>query len=371
MKPMVIALLLLIASYCIDAKCRKCNAESCLGCTKYSNCVWCDGNCQSKFAKIFCSSRIEAPENCTAGCDYKGKHYSVGEQFMDVCNTCTCMDDGSATCTLMACTPGCEATLCPVDTYCEEDQNGHPVCKPTGENPCNTMDCGDGKVCYIKDGNADCRDDPCLTKKCGWNKICVTNSDGTASCVAPSTCDYNDMTYHEGDSFPSNDGCNQCSCTNGRVICTLRPCKLCQTNNDCESGFYCKKDSCDTQNGTCSVRIEFCNEQHNQVCGCDGKTYANACAAASAGVNVKSDGKCEGGSQGDCQSNNDCGTGYFCAKNSCNATYGTCTQKMEFCITLYDPVCGCNNHTYGNACSANNAGINVKSNGECPATQSG
>ena len=36
------------------------------------------------------------------------------------------------------------------------------------------------------------------------------------------------------------------------------------------------------------------------------------------------------------------------------------------CTKQYDPVCGCNNKTYGNACVANCAGITTYTKGECP-----
>ncbi|MBX2891991.1 MAG: hypothetical protein KF734_13765 [Saprospiraceae bacterium] len=36
------------------------------------------------------------------------------------------------------------------------------------------------------------------------------------------------------------------------------------------------------------------------------------------------------------------------------------------CTMQYDPVCGCNNKTYSNACMAQCAGIKEYKRGECP-----
>ncbi len=66
---------------------------------------------------------------------------------------------------------------------------------------------------------------------------------------------------------------------------------LCPRAQYCNLGIgQCKVTSAP---GSCEVIPEACNAEYNPVCGCDNKTYGNACEAARARISLDHHGKCK------------------------------------------------------------------------------
>lgn len=152
----------------------------------------------------------------------------------------------------------------------------------------------------------------------------------------------------------------------------------CNGNADCSGNEYCMKEPGNCSGaGSCETKPQVCYQIVNPVCGCDGNSYTNECAAAEAGVSVSYQGSCGGRvclTSGDCPAilvcnkNGDCPSNEFCLfpEGTCSGP-GVCTPKPDACpmYCLENEICGCDMRNYCNSCIANWAGVSILSYGSC------
>jgi len=110
-------------------------------------------------------------------------------------------------------------------------------------------------------------------------------------------CGCDDKTYSSacaaaqaGVSIISKGACAKPETTPEGGLCGTRG-----ASRECNPGLYCAyKADCGAtdRGGVCSKKPTMCTKIYKPVCGCDGKTYGNACTAAAEGASVVKDGPC-------------------------------------------------------------------------------
>lgn len=232
-----------------------------------------------------------------------------------------------------------------------------------------TLRVAPGDSCSV-DGESAQAIDGCNTCTCTngvWactEKACSGGDGGTT----PGKCKPGETT---------NDGCNTCTCTeDGLFACTLRACPPAE----CQEGDVKSVDGCNTckcsQGGWICTNLycpppPVCTDGTSTNDGCNTCTCMNgqwACTARAcpppppvdAGVSVGC-----GGWLGDtCTATEYCAyePGQYCGGADASSV---CKPRPQACDTLYDPVCGCDQKDYGNACEAAMAGTGVYTKGMC------
>jgi Kazal-type serine protease inhibitor domain len=99
----------------------------------------------------------------------------------------------------------------------------------------------------------------------------------------------------------------------------------CSNDTECGRRSYCQYPTGQCSGtGTCQTRPKICTHSFAPLCGCDGTTYADACAAAGAAMNVEHEGECNPGAP--------CGK-ITCEKGleCCNASCGVCVAPGGVC----------------------------------------
>ncbi|ELK24457.1 Kielin/chordin-like protein [Myotis davidii] len=173
-----------------------------------------------------CQHPTQTPGACCPSCEsctYHGQVYANGQNFTDIdspCHACRC-EDGTVRCSLADCPPttcarpqsgpGQCCPRCP-DCVLEEQVFAHGQSFSHPRDPC--------QECWCQEGHARCQPRACPKAPCAHplpGACCRKDCHG---------CEYFGESYLSGQEFPEPRApCNLCTCLEGFVTCSRRPCE--------------------------------------------------------------------------------------------------------------------------------------------------
>ena len=242
------------------------------------------------------------------------------------------------------------------------------------------------------DVESEISEDACITGagQCIGNQFCLaagcgTGLDGVCS-FEPANCEDElvggvcgcDGTTYLNTCVAHQSGVNVAgsgACPESPVVCTVA--KGFGQGEGCALGEYCM-GGCEGA-GICMEKANGCDDlTTGVVCGCNNNTYATACLAASAGVNVQHDGPCPGSEQGPPQAcggeiEEPCPEGKHCDISGCDPEKTGICQAIWLgpdvpgllCLPGEPQECGCDGVTYLNKCQRILAGAAKAQLGAC------
>ncbi|XP_056138469.1 kielin/chordin-like protein [Lampris incognitus] len=263
--------------------CRTC--EGCLyeGRERASGEMWDDvsdpcGMCVCREGSVRCERKHCPPSNCRYpvqrqccmacdGCMYDGQEYPDGYEFVsgqDPCGICTCYG-GDVVCTKLPCYEDCSHPYTPPGQCCGECNrcsynnlvliNGQSI--PDPSNHCSECTCQSGSVRCVR---KHCQPAPCPHP--------VTNPCGCPICDG---CLFQGVTYVNGQVLAGGrEGCQDCTCTRGEVVCVKRTCPAVPCPHPALDGCVCGVcDGCHFNGRDCFSGERFTHPtDHCQLCSC-------------------------------------------------------------------------------------------------------
>ena len=266
-------------------------------------------------------------------------------------SACECSADcpGDAVCREGTCGPSCSVACLVADPVCGSDGNTYR---------CGAADAACHGTVVLHEGECGLKctaDEPCPGDlACRPVEEC-SDECGCASFCEPCDCPDVVAPVCGGDGVTYGNAC-EARCA-GVDTAHEGECRDCSCNSDCSGNAICRQGKCSP---ACSVACLV----EDPVCGSDGNTYVcGSVDAACHGVSVLHQGPC----QTSCSPDEACADGVVCVPfNECQDPCG-CASFCDACVCLdiYDPVCGADGQTYGNACEARCARVEVEHEGEC------